>query len=111
MSLPPLTLEQRRAALAKAAAARHVRADLKVRLKSSQLELAEVLRDAGTDDAVAKLKVVDLLQAMPGVGPVGAHEIMQRLDIAGSRRVRGLGPRQRAALVAEFTDRGEVRHG
>ena len=111
MSLPTLTLEQRRAALAKAAAARQVRADLKVGLKSSQADLADVLRAAQDDDAVAKLKVLDLLQAMPGVGSVRAHEIMQRLGIAVSRRVRGLGPKQQTALLAEFADHGGAQHG
>lgn len=114
MTLPTLTLEQRRAALAKAAAARQVRADLKTRLKTSRVDLADVLRDARADDAVAKLRAVDLLQAMPGVGAVRADEIMQRLGIAPSRRLRGLGPKQQAALLAEFAGaghRGRVQHG
>lgn len=106
MALPILTPEQRRAALEKAAAARQVRADIKVRLKSSSASLAEVIQESTVNEVVAKLRVVDLLQAMPGVGKVRAHEIMQRIGIADSRRLRGLGAKQVAALLAEFADRG-----
>ena len=107
MALPSLTAEQRAAALEKAAAARQVRADVKARLKASDLSLAVALQRATDDDAVAKLRVVDLLQAMPGVGTVRAHEIMQRIGIAESRRLRGLGAKQVEALLAEFADRSD----
>ena len=106
MALPILTPEQRRAALEKAAAARQVRADIKVRLKSSSASLAEVIQESKVNEVVAKLRVVDLLQAMPGVGKVRAQEIMQRIGIADSRRLRGLGAKQVTALLAEFADRG-----
>jgi len=111
VALPTLTLEQRQAALQKAAAARQARADVKVRLKSSETTLADVIRDARSDEVVAKLRVVDLLQAMPGVGSVRAQEIMHRLGIAGSRRLRGLGVNQVAALEAEFAPRDDRAAG
>jgi hypothetical protein len=107
VALPTLTLEQRRAALEKAAAARQLRADVKARLKSSTASLADVIEESRVDDVVAKLRVVDLLQAMPGVGKARAHEIMQRIGIAESRRMRGLGAKQVAALLAEFADRAD----
>ena len=107
MALPSLTTEQRAAALEKAAAARQARADVKARLKASDLSLAEALQQATDDDAVAKLRVVDLLQAMPGVGTVRAHEIMQRIGIAESRRLRGLGAKQVSALLVEFGERSD----
>lgn len=105
MALPTLTLEQRQAALLKAAAARQARADVKVRLKSSETTLADVIRDAQSDEVLAKLRVVDLLQAMPGLGKVRATQMMERLGIAESRRVRGLGTKQVAALEKEFASR------
>jgi hypothetical protein len=105
VALPILTLEQRKAALEKAALARQLRADVKVRLKSSTVTLSEVIQDSRTDDVIAKLRVVDLLQSMPGVGKVRAQEIMQRIGIADSRRLRGLGANQVSALLAEFADR------
>ncbi len=103
MPLPPLTPEQRAAALEKAAAARRVRAEVKARLRRSPAALAEVLEDGESDEAIGKLKVSAALEAMPGVGKVRAQRIMERLGISPSRRVRGLGPNQRRALVAEFS--------
>jgi hypothetical protein len=107
VALPILTPEQRRAALEKAAAARQLRADVKVRLKSSSASLTDVIQEAKVDEVIAKLRVVDLLQSMPGVGKVRAREIMQRIGIANSRRLRGLGVNQVSALLAEFADRAE----
>ncbi|OUZ09753.1 30S ribosomal protein S13 [Aeromicrobium sp. PE09-221] len=106
MALPPLSDEQRREALAKAARARVARAEVKNRLKHSGASIGEVLKLAGSDEAIAKIKVLDLLQSMPGVGKITAKEIMDRLGIAESRRLRGLGPHQRRDLVAEFARRG-----
>lgn len=103
MALPPLTPEQRAAALEKAAAARRARAALKVRLKASGVSLAEVLESGETDEVVGKMKVVAVLEAMPGVGKVRAQKIMERLEISPSRRVRGLGAKQREALEREFS--------
>ncbi len=103
MALPSLTPEQRAAALETAAAARKARAELKVRLKSSGTSLDEVLADGASDEVVGKMKVVAVLEAMPGVGKVRAQRIMERLEISPSRRVRGLGAKQREALVREFS--------
>ena len=103
MALPPLTPEQRSAALVKAAAARKARAELKVRLKSNGTSLGDVLVDGDNDEVIGKMKVVAVLEAMPGVGKVRAQRIMERLEISPSRRVRGLGAKQREALVREFS--------
>jgi len=103
VALPQLTEEQRAAALEKAAAARKSRAELKERLKRGGITLKEVLTQADSDDVLGKMKVSALLEAMPGVGKVRAAQIMERLEIAPSRRLRGLGDRQRKALLAEFS--------
>ncbi len=102
MALPPLTPEQRAAALEKAAQARRARADLKDKLKHSGLSLREILDSGETDEVVGKMKVSALLEAMPGVGKVRAARIMEKLEISPSRRVRGLGAKQRSALEREF---------
>ncbi len=102
MPLPPLTPEQRAAALEKAALARKLRAELKERLKKSGTTLSAVLTLAETDEIVGKMKVSAVLEALPGVGRVRAARIMERLEISPSRRLRGLGAKQRAALTAEF---------
>ncbi len=102
MALPQLTPEQRTAALEKAAAARRVRAELKERLKKGQTSIKQVLADAEKDEALAKLKVSALLESLPGVGKVRAAQLMEQFEIAASRRIRGLGERQRKALLDEF---------
>ena len=104
MPLPSLTPEQRAAALEKAAVARRRRAEVKNRLKHSGKSLVSVLEDGDTDEIIGKMKVSAVLEAMPGVGKVRAGRIMEKLGIAPSRRVRGLGTNQRAALAREFAD-------
>jgi transposase len=102
VALPQLTDEQRAAALEKAAAARKARAELKERLKRGGTDLKQVLKDAEEDEILGKMKVSALLEALPKVGKVKAQEIMTELEIAPTRRLRGLGDRQRKALLARF---------
>jgi transposase len=102
LALPPLTPEQRQAALAKAAASRRERAEVKNRLKNSGASIAEVLRDGAANEVIGKMRVLELLQSMPGLGKVRARQVMDRLGIAESRRVRGLGAKQVVALQQEF---------
>jgi DNA uptake protein ComE-like DNA-binding protein len=98
MATPPnLTPEQRAAALAKAAEARAARADIKARLKMGSMSLSEAL--SSTDDNVGKLKVLSLLESLPGVGKVKARRIMEDVGIADNRRVQGLGAQQKRALL------------
>ncbi|MEO7236845.1 MAG: integration host factor, actinobacterial type [Lapillicoccus sp.] len=105
MALPPLTPEQRAAALAKAGVARRERAAAKNRLKYSQGSLADVITEGRDNDVIGKMKVSALLESLPGVGRVRARQIMEEVGISESRRVRGLGANQAAALIARF-DRG-----
>lgn len=102
MALPTLTSQQRADAAARATAARRVRADVRAKLKSGELRISDVIELSTTNEAVAKLKVAALLEALPGVGRAKAASIMERHAIAASRRVRGLGQHQRQSLTAEF---------
>ncbi len=104
MPLPTLTEEQRKEALAKAAEARRARAEVKNQLKSEKLSLREILSKEN-DDVIGKMKVSSVLESLPGVGKVRARRIMERLDISATRRVRGLGAKQRDALLTEFGKR------
>ena len=98
MATPPqLTPEQRSAALAKAAEARAARAEIKARLKMGSMSLTDAL--ASTDVNVGKLKVVSLLESLPGVGKVKARRIMEDVEIADNRRVQGLGAQQKSKLL------------
>ncbi|MDR0593961.1 MAG: helix-hairpin-helix domain-containing protein [Bifidobacteriaceae bacterium] len=102
MALPPLTPEQRAAALQKAAEARQARAEVKNRLKASDSSLSEVLAIGQEDEVIGKIKVAALLEALPGVGKVKAKAIMAEVGISESRRIRGLGPHQREQLIERF---------
>lgn len=107
MPLPELTEEQRKQALEKAAEARKKRAEIKQQLKTGKLTLSQILAP-GADETIGKMKVSAVLEALPGVGKVRARKIMERLEISPSRRVRGLGGKQRDALLAEFAAGGGV---
>jgi hypothetical protein len=101
MATPPqLTAEQRAAALAKAAEARAARAEIKARLKMGSLTLKEALDS--NDSNIGKLKVVSMLESLPGVGKVKARKVMTEIGIADNRRVQGLGAQQRAALLEQL---------
>lgn len=102
MALPPLTPEQRAEASARAVANRRERAEIKARIKSGVLSIEEVIAAAAENEAIGKLRASDLLEALPGIGPIRALKVMDELGIARSRRVRGLGPNQVAALLERF---------
>jgi hypothetical protein len=103
MPLPPsLSPEQRQAALDKAAAARRQRAELKEKLKMGSLSLRELLDQAGRDEVVAKMKVVAVLESLPGLGKVKARRLMEEVGISDGRRVQGLGEKQRKALLEKL---------
>jgi ribosome recycling factor len=102
VALPTLTPEQRADALKKAAAARKKRAEVKGELKSGKRTLGDVLKKADKDDTLGKMKVSTVLESLPGVGKVRAQKIMEELDISATRRVRGLGSKQRELLLTKF---------
>jgi signal recognition particle GTPase len=103
MPLPPqLSDEQRQAALAKAAEARRARAELKEKLKMGSMTLKELLDQSDADDIIGKMKVVAVLESLPGVGKVKARRTMEDIGISETRRVRGLGDQQRRELLKAF---------
>jgi hypothetical protein len=99
MPLPPtLSPEQRQAALEKAAAARRLRAELKEKLKMGSLSLKELLDQSASDEIVGKMKVLAVLESLPGLGKVKARRLMDEIGISETRRVQGLGDQQRRKL-------------
>lgn len=106
MSQPPhLSAEQRAAALDKAADARVRRSALKESIKRGEMTLADVLAKAETDEVVARTHVLAVIESLPGIGKVKAARIMERVGISMSRRVQGLGAKQRVALQEELAGR------
>lgn len=100
MPLPPLSPTARAAALHRANLARRERSVLLAALKAGRISLHEVLND--DDPVIARTRVRSLLESLPRVGKVGATRHLTELRIAERRRVRGLGGRQRAQLIARF---------
>jgi len=112
MGAPPqLTPEERSRALAKAKESRQVRAAVKVRVKTGELSIAAVIEMAKDDQAVAKMRVLELVESMSGVGKIRAKSILERLDISLTRRIQGLGRHQLQALEAEFTPLTATQRG
>lgn len=104
MPIPPqLSPEQRAAALAKSTRARQLRAQVKAKVKNGDLDIAAVFSLAQSDESISKMRVIELLESITGLGKVRAQALMERLTISPTRRVGGLGALQRSALLAQFS--------
>lgn len=103
MALPPeLSPAQRAAALEKASQSRKRRAEIKTKIKSGSFSIDAVLELASSDEAIAKMRVHELLESINGVGKVRAHTLMERFKISPTRRIAGLGRHQIKELRNEF---------
>ena len=103
MGLPPqLSDEQRKEALLKAAASRKRRAEVKFKIKNGEFSIDTVLEIAKNEDAIAKMRVKELLESMTGVGKIRAQSLMERLNISPTRRIQGLGRHQIKEVRNEF---------
>lgn len=100
--IPNLTTEQRRENLEKAKAARQRRAAILKSVSDGSYSVVDVLNMALEDETVSRMKVFTLIKAAPGYGFARTQQTMKRLHIAESRRIKGLGANQRAALVELF---------
>ena len=65
--------------------------------------LADALAKADSDDVIGNMRVLAMLEALPGVGKVKARRLMADIEIAENRKVRGLGPKQRIALLEHLS--------
>jgi len=99
MVLKDLTPEERQAARQKALDARTTRAKIKSDFADGKLSLAQVFERADQDEAVARMRTIDLLTALKGIGEIRAQSLMEQCEISLNRRLRGLGHRQRNALI------------
>ncbi len=98
MAIPELTDAQRKEALEKAKEARIKRAEIRDQLRSGKITLKQVLAKKD-DPIIGRMKVSTLIETLPGYGKAKSEKIMNELQIAESRRLKGLGERQEAALL------------
>ena len=98
MAIPQLSAEERAKALEKAKEARIKRAEVREKLKVGKLTLKQVVA-MKDDPVVGRMKVSTLIETLPGYGKAKSEKIMNELQIAPSRRLRGLGERQEKALL------------
>jgi guanylate kinase len=99
--LPPrLSRRDRRKAGEKAVAARQERAKVKEQVANGQLFFFDLFKDERK--SISRMKLSDLLQAVPGVGQIRADIIFDKTGISPSRRIGGVGKRQLELLRQEF---------
>jgi hypothetical protein len=98
MALPKLSLDEKKKALKKAQEVRSKRAIIRQNLKNGQTSIREVLANIN-DDVVARMRVVYLLESLPRIGKIKTRKIMNDIGIDETRRIQGLGNRQKQALI------------
>lgn len=107
--LPELSAQARQQALARSIEVRQFRANIRKELSAGTRDLGDVLRAAQEStpegEMLARMKVRDVLESMPHIGPVRAEAMMEQVGVALNRRLRGLGPRQIAELAERFESR------
>lgn len=99
---PQLTPEERARALEVAKASRRERAAAKAEIHKGALSFSAFLELANSNEVLAKMRVIELLESMPGYGKIRAQALMDKFAISPTRRVKGLGRHQRVALLKEF---------
>lgn len=97
---PALSTEQRRAALEKAKESRRDRAEVKRQIAVGEMNIFQAISDPR--ESIRRMRVFDLLSALPGVGKARAAMIMERRNISATRRIGGLGHLQLEALGREL---------
>ena len=100
MQPPKISNRFRRKAGEKAVAARRERATIKALVASGELFFFDLFKDERK--SIARMKLIDLLQSVPGIGKVRAELILDRTKISPSRRIGGVGHRQLELLREEF---------
>jgi len=66
------------------------------------VSLKELLDQGQSDEVVGKMKVLNVLESLPGLGKVKARRAMDEVGISETRRVQGLGDQQRRKLLEKL---------
>jgi guanylate kinase len=94
--------EDRRRALELSKESRQVRAKYKGLINSGELSIIDFLSMAESNSNLGKMRVKDLLESVPGYGKVRVENLMRKSEISPTRRVQGLGKKQRSSLIEHF---------
>jgi guanylate kinase len=94
--------EDRRRALELSKESRQVRAKYKGLINSGELSIIDFLSMAESNSILGKMRVKDLLESVPGYGKVRVENLMKKSEISPTRRVQGLGKKQRSSLIEHF---------
>jgi guanylate kinase len=94
---PSLDPEARRRNAELAIAARRERSKIKSALKEGSLSLREIFDSSSA--AAQRMRVIELLTSLPQMGPLRAESLMEKVGISRTRRIAGLGVRQRRELL------------
>ena len=97
---PDLSPLERRAAGEKAVASRRERAEIKAALANGDIGIFEAINDGR--QSIQRMRVRELLDAAPGIGPRRAFTIMAKSGISDTRRIAGLGKHQLQRLRSEM---------
>lgn len=80
---------------------RSERAKIRQDLKAGRTGIREILEQTD-NDVIAKMRVAYLLESLPRIGKVRTRKIMNEIGIDETRRIQGLGSRQKQALLERF---------
>lgn len=94
---PSLDPEARRRNAELAIAARRERSKIKSALKEGSLSMREIFDSSSA--AAQRMRVIELLTSLPQMGPLRAESLMEKVGISRTRRIAGLGVRQRRELL------------
>ncbi|HEY8344931.1 MAG TPA: integration host factor, actinobacterial type [Bacillota bacterium] len=103
MPLPQLSIEEKKMALKKAQRVRSERAKIRQELKAGKKSIRDILEKVD-NDVIAKMRVAYLLESLPRIGKVRTRKIMNEIGIDETRRIQGLGVRQKQALIQRLGD-------
>lgn len=98
---PQLSAEQRARASAAGVLARQERSQVKDQISHGELNIFDAINDPR--ESIQRMRVLELLTSVPGIGLKRATLLMERINISSSRRIGGLGDKQLQALRNELS--------
>lgn len=103
MRTPPYrTPEQIQEALKLASEARSARCKIKKDMKIGAITFEEALELGRTDPYIGRIKIINLLMFIPGIGIKRAQYILEECGVSLTRRLKGIGKYQKEKLLSSI---------